>query len=94
MFKHAIVRLPGPEMIGGLRSASLGKPDHEKAMDQHASYVETLRSCGLEVKVLDADARFPDGCFVEDAALCTPVCAIVTNPGAPSRNAENACRHK
>jgi len=88
MFKHAIVRLPGPEMIGGLSSAFLGKPDHEKAMDQHARYVETLHSCGLEVKVMEADARYPDGCFVEDAALCTPACAIVTNPGAPSRNAE------
>jgi len=88
MFKQAIVRLPGPEMIGGLSSASLGKPDHEKALDQHAAYVETLRSCGLEVRVLEADARFPDGCFVEDVALCTPAVAIVTNPGAPSRNTE------
>jgi len=88
MFKHAIVRLPGPEMIGGLSSASLGKPDHEKALDQHAAYVETLRSCGLEVRVLEADARFPDGCFVEDVALCTPAVAIVTNPGALSRNTE------
>ena len=88
MFKHAIVRLPGQEMIGGISSAPLGKPDHQKALDQHAGYVEALRSCGLEVTVLEADARFPDGCFVEDVALCTPVCAIVTNPGAPSRNGE------
>jgi len=88
MFKYAIVRLPGPEMTAGLSSASLGKPDYEKALDQHAAYVEALRSCGLEVTVLDADPRFPDGCFVEDVALCTPACAIVTNPGAPSRNGE------
>jgi dimethylargininase len=88
MFKQTIVRLPGPEMIRGLSSASLGKPDLGKALDQHEAYVKTLQSCGLEVRVLEADARFPDGCFVEDVALCTPVCAIVTNPGAPSRNAE------
>jgi len=88
MFNHAIVRLPGPEMIGGLSSASLGKPDYDLALDQHAKYVDALRSCGLEVKVLEADSRFPDGCFVEDVAICTPVCAIVTNPGAPSRNGE------
>jgi dimethylargininase len=30
----------------------------------------------------------PDSVFVEDVALCTPLCAIVTNPGAPSRNGE------
>lgn len=88
MFKNAIVRIPCPEMIEGLSSASLGKPDYKKALYQHASYVDALQSCGLEVKVLEADSRFPDSTFVEDVALCTPGCAIVTNPGAPSRNGE------
>jgi dimethylargininase len=88
MFKHAIVRTPCPEMIKGLRSASIGQPDYDLALHQHEKYVDALRSCGLEVKVLDADSRFPDSCFVEDVALCTPACAIITNPGAPSRNGE------
>jgi len=88
MFKHAIVRTPCPEMIHGLSSASLGKPDYTLALDQHARYVEALQGCGLEVKILEADSRFPDSTFVEDVALCTPECAIVTNPGAPTRNGE------
>jgi len=88
MFKNAIVRTPCPKMIEGLTSTSLGKPDYDLALDQHAMYVDALRRCGLEVKVLDADSRFPDSTFVEDVALCTPGCAIVTNPGAPSRNGE------
>jgi dimethylargininase len=88
MFNKAIVRLPCPEIIKGLSSASLGEPDYEKAFIQHARYVDALRSCGLEVKVLEADARFPDSTFVEDVVLCTPECAIITNPGAPSRNGE------
>lgn len=88
MFKNAIVRMPCPEMIQGLTSASLGKPDYDLALDQHARYVEALQSCGLKVKVLEADSHFPDSTFVEDVALCTPNCAIVTNPGAPSRNGE------
>jgi len=88
MFKQAILRKPCPEMIHGLSSADLGQPDFMLAQEQHAAYVEALQACGLEVKVLEADACFPDGCFVEDVALCTPACAIVTNPGAPSRNAE------
>jgi len=88
MFKNAIVRKPCPEIINGLSSVSLGKPDYNKALDQHAGYVEALRSCGLNVKVLEADSQFPDSVFVEDVALCTSECAFVTNPGAPSRNGE------
>jgi dimethylargininase len=88
MFKNAIVRKPCPEMTGGLSSGSLGVPDYHKALEQHGLYVDALRSCGLEVKVLEADSRFPDSVFVEDVALCTDSCAIITNPGAPSRNGE------
>jgi len=88
MFKNAIVRRPCREMIEGLTSASLGKPDFMKAMEQHNEYVQALRSCGLKVKVLEADSQFPDSVFVEDVALCTSKCAIVTNPGARSRNGE------
>jgi dimethylargininase len=88
MFKNAIVRKPCPEMIHGLTSASLGLPDYGKAMEQHRAYVDALRICGLEVEVLEADSRFPDSVFVEDVALCTPECVIVTNPGAFSRNGE------
>jgi len=88
MFKNAIVRKPCPEIINGLTSVSLGKPDYNKALDQHAGYVEALRSCGLHVKVLEADSQFPDSVFVEDVALCTSECAIITNPGAYSRNGE------
>lgn len=88
MFKNAIVRKPCPEMIRGISSASLGIPDYNRALEQHRAYVDALRSCGLEVKVLEADSRFPDSVFVEDVALCTSECAIVTNPGASSRNGE------
>jgi len=75
-------------MTGGLSSASLGLPDYSLAMDQHAAYVEALGKSGLDVRVLEADSRFPDSCFVEDVALCTPRGAILTNPGAPSRKGE------
>lgn len=88
IFTQAIVRQPCPEMIRGLTSASLGRPDFTLAREQHRAYVEALQRCGLHVEVLEADSRFPDSVFVEDVALCTPACAIVTNPGAPSRNGE------
>lgn len=75
-------------MINGLTSVSMGKPDYNRALEQHAKYVEALQTCGVEVKVLEADSRFPDSVFVEDVALCTPACAIITNPGAPTRGGE------
>jgi dimethylargininase len=75
-------------MVAGLTTAALGPPDYEKALAQHADYVKALEECGLEVLVLDADEAYPDSTFVEDTALLTPACAIITNPGAPSRRGE------
>ena len=91
MFHNVIVKTPCPSICEGITSApELGKPIYEKALQQHARYIEALRQCGVEVTVLPADDRFPDSCFVEDVAVLTRKCAIVTNPGAPSRNGETA----
>ena len=90
MFKRAIVRKPGKSMVSGITTAGLGKPDHGLALVQHEAYIEALRECGLEVTVLPADERYPDSTFIEDTALLTPKCAIVTNPGALSRRGETA----
>ena len=88
MFSKAIVRTPDPSMVTGLTSANLGPPDYDKALLQHQQYISALRSCGVEVTVLPKDGNFPDSTFVEDAALLTPHCAIITNPGAQSRRGE------
>lgn len=88
MFKTAIVRKPGRSMLKGLTTAALGVPDYEKALGQHAEYIKALKECGLEVIVLDADEKYPDSTFVEDTALLTKDCAIITNPGALSRRGE------
>ena len=88
MFKHAIVRLPCEALINGLTEAKLGKPDYSKALLQHDDYVSALKECGLNVTVLKALDEFPDSCFVEDVALMTPHCAVLTRPGAPSRRGE------
>ncbi len=88
MFTKAIVRIPGRSLVSGLTSVDLGKPDYDLAIEQHSNYVEALRSCGVEVTVLEPDENFPDSTFVEDAALLTPRCAIITRPGALSRRDE------
>lgn len=75
-------------MVRGLSSAGLGPPDPELALIQHAGYVRALEACGLTVTVLEANDDYPDSTFVEDAALLTRVCAIITRPGAPSRRGE------
>ncbi len=75
-------------MVDGITSANFGVPDYELALQQHRDYISALKACGLEVIVLDADNHYPDSTFVEDAALVTPHCAILTNPGAQSRNGE------
>jgi dimethylargininase len=88
MFTKAIVRTPCAAIVNGITTANLGVPNYENALKQHANYIEVLKQCGLEVTVLAADEAFPDSTFVEDAALMTPHCAIITNPGASSRTGE------
>ena len=75
-------------MVHGLTKAGLGPPDYLKALIQHRNYIEALESCGLDVIVLPPDETLPDSVFVEDTALLTPGCAIITRPGAPSRRPE------
>lgn len=88
LFTRAILRKPGKSMIRGLRSSDLGLPDYELALHQHDDYVRSLQLCGLETNVLTADESHPDSVFVEDTALLTPACAIITRPGAESRRGE------
>lgn len=87
-FTNAIVRTPSRAMVNGLTKAKLGQPDYKIALEQHKNYIRALQSCGVEVTILEADERFPDSTFVEDVALTTPRCAVITNPGAPSRREE------
>ncbi|NUU67745.1 N(G),N(G)-dimethylarginine dimethylaminohydrolase [Enterobacteriaceae bacterium BIT-l23] len=88
MFKHIIARTPCKALVNGLTSASLGQPDYQKALDQHNEYIRALQQCDVDITLLPADERFPDSVFVEDVALCTPHCVIITRPGAPSRRQE------
>jgi N-Dimethylarginine dimethylaminohydrolase len=89
MFKNVIVKRPCRSLTEGITSApELGKPDYELAIKQHDDYIEALKRCGVKVTILPADEAFPDSCFVEDTAVLTRKCAIITNPGASTRNHE------
>lgn len=89
MFKNVIVRKPSKSLSNGITSnPQYGHPNYENAMIQHELYISALKSCGVNVKVLNAFEEYPDSCFVEDVAVCTRKFAMVTSPGAETRKGE------
>jgi dimethylargininase len=92
VYKKAIVSKIDINFENGLsgKFGDLGKPDFQKALQQHESYVRTLIQCGLDVHILEADAEYPDSTFVEDVAIVTDHFAVLTNPEPASRKGEIA----
>ncbi len=88
MFTRAIVKRPGASFADGLTTSNLGRPSLARALVQHDAYIAALEQCSLDVTVLDADERYPDSTFIEDTAILTRRLAVITNPGANSRNGE------
>lgn len=88
MFKYALVRKPGESLVDGLTSARLGKPDFKTALIQHQAYCDALLKCGLKLIEVEAENQFPDSVFVEDTAIVTEKCAIITIPGHEKRRGE------
>jgi dimethylargininase len=88
MFKNVIVKTPGDSYIKGLTTSNLGTPTLTKAIEQHTSYIEALKTCGVKVTLLPGNNDYPDSTFVEDTAVLTSDFAVVTNPGAETRNGE------
>jgi len=84
----AITRRPGKNFDKGLTTARFGKPNYELVLKQHASYVNALKVIGLKVIELGPQPAYPDAHFVEDTAVVTPAVAVITNPGAASRQGE------
>jgi dimethylargininase len=87
-FTHAITRKPGKNFAQGLTTSNIGSADYKLILKQHDAYVETLKSIGLEVLVLEEQPDYPDAHFVEDTAVVTPGVAVITRPGAKARQGE------
>ena len=88
-FTHAIVRPPARNFAHGLTTVSIGVPDVDVALAQHAAYCAALERNGCTLIALPADSRYPDSTFVEDTALILPgQGAVLTLPGAASRAGE------
>jgi dimethylargininase len=89
-FIKALVRTPASNFAEGLTSANLGAPDYSLTLEQFNKYCFALSECGLEIVTLPADDRYPDSTFVEDTAVITDRCVILTRPGAMVRRGEVA----
>ncbi len=88
-FKNIIARKPCQTIVYGLTmNPQLGGVDYNLCLQQHQNYLDILKKLKLDVYVIEPDNNFPDSVFVEDAALLTDKCAVITNPGAPTRNGE------
>lgn len=88
MFSNIIAKTPGKSYVNGLTTSDLGTPHYELLLEQHAEYIEALKKCNVDVRVLPANEDFPDSTFVEDTAVLVPELAVITNPGIDSREDE------
>ena len=88
MYSHAIVRKPGIDFSQGITTKDLGSPDYAAMLQQHNAYTQILRNLGLQVNLLEPLPGFPDAYFVEDPAVIFSELAVLTNPGAKSRQGE------
>ena len=53
-FTYAITRRPGKNFAQGLTTTVSAKPpQYELLLKQHEAYLEILKSCGLNVTILD-----------------------------------------
>ncbi len=87
----AIVRAVPSSFAAALAAVPPDPPiDVARARAQHADYVAALRGLGVQVIELPADEACPDCVFVEDTAVIAGGVALLTRPGAPTRQAESA----
>lgn len=79
-----------PDSYAGALAAVPADPpiDIAEARAQHAAYLAALADLGAEVVTIAADEEHPDCVFIEDTAVVAGEVAVITRPGAPSRQGE------
>jgi dimethylargininase len=88
----AIVKQPPPSLLDACELTFLDRVpiDFERALAQHASYCKALERAGAHMLTLEASPDLADSVFVEDTAVVLDELAILTRPGAQSRQPEPA----
>jgi dimethylargininase len=86
---YALIRHVSPAMIRCELTHLARRPiDVAVAEQQHACYARTLASLGCRLLELAAEPDLPDSVFVEDTAIVLDEIAVLTRPGAVSRQSE------
>ena len=62
--------------------------DAARAARQHGDYTQALQTLGCTLEWLPPLAEYPDSVFVEDTVVLFRNVAVVTRPGAPTRQPE------
>ena len=87
----ALVRRPAASLASGCVSFIERQPvDVDRARRQWTAYVAALRAHGWATVEVAPDDTLPDSVFVEDAVVMFGELAVITNPGAPTRQPETA----
>ena len=86
-FKNTIIRKTNKSIQRALSSQNLN-PEYENILEEHNSYIKTLKDLGIKINMLESLENFPDSIFVEDPALIYKTTCIILNPSDPSRNGE------
>src|SRR5688500_12007593 len=89
MVTRAFVRQPSPRLAEGeLTYRRRVLADVDLAVTQHRAYRECLEGLGLDVDLLPPEPDLPDAVFVEDTVVIVDGVAVITRPGALSRQPE------
>ncbi len=93
--KYALMRAIPESYIKGIKDFYLTKsgkdavlPDIILARKQHKKYGELLESLGYELIILSPEEKYPDSPFPEDPFVVISKTALMTIPGAKSRQGE------
>lgn len=88
---RALVRRPGPKLADGLVTHIERSPiDVDLALEQWERYVAALTEHGWTTHEVEPADDCADAVFVEDAVVVFDDLAVVTRPGAESRQPETA----
>lgn len=86
---HCLVRQVSADFANCLRENNISI-DVDTAVKQHRTYVSLLERVVERVTFVPLEGCFPDSVYIEDVAVITGEHALVTCPGAPSRQGEVA----
>jgi len=86
---YALIRPVSPAMARcELTHLARSPIDVALAQQQHSCYARTLASLGCRLVELEAEPDLPDSVFVEDTVVVLDEIAVLTRPGAVSRQPE------